>query len=512
MAVKKITKAAPKTKTASKSLAKPAKSSNVKPARKSPVASYAIREAILGAYADMSYKVCDAVAASVMEDISGFWPSSLVMSMLIGKFVSGLYVVSGPEASAKSTFLATTIGDTIRNGTVLHLHEDVERAMRSSYMGKIVENTCDIPWEVLKGKKEGEKTITHPRYRWLVESSLETVFAEMHDYLMSLPDKIYDAHQKTWHLVFDVPVKGGPFVSKEHVSLHERLAKVLTLDMKKSTKTRKYYDVGDDPSFQAFYALDSVKAMTLTALEERKKGHHQPGLLAKALSDHLPYVKGLFRSKHAVGFFINQMYTNPMAKFTDPEYETAGNAIRLHSDVRCLMKPMSIKEPFEKTKGKPRVNSENSVLGQGRDEYTFKKVTNIKNKFTVMPFLTGTIRIWSSGPCCIPGIDPVYDTFSFLQSIGLANISSSKVVSLADNKLLENYAGSIYKWDDFKYDILDEEGWTLDDKGNYNAPYKGLRSVCRDIIESGQAYLLAQGAVAGGVNHLDDDDSSSDDD
>ena len=77
---------------------------------------------------------------------------------------------------------------------------------------------------------------------------------------------------------------------------------------------------------------------------------------------------------------------------------------------------------------------------------------------------------------------------------------------------MENYAGSIYKWDDFKYDILDEEGWTLDDKGNYNAPYKGLRSVCRDIIESGQAYLLAQGAVAGGVNHLDDDDSSSDDD
>jgi intein/homing endonuclease len=412
--------------------------------------------------------------------------------------------------SHNSSMMATVLGQSFAAGTLICKHYDVERAMRSSYMGRIVADHAGVSWEELsKRVTKGDKVVEHPRYRWLLESSLEDVFAEITNYLTILPDKIYISETKTWRLVFDdyPDTKDGPNVPKEHKALHAKVAAILPLDSRMSDKRSRYYDVGDDASFQAFYAIDSVKALTLKSVEAGKKGFHQPGIMAKALSDHLPYVKGLLRRKHAVLWCINQMYVNPMEKYGDPNYETAGNALKLHSDVRVLAKPASsVPEPFTKTKGKQGVCTEPSVLGNGSDEYTFKNLKNIKNKFAETPYLGGSLRIWSSGPHFRPGIDPVYDVASFLHMIGLAQFGvkgKSAVVKLADDDALEEYAGANILWADFKSEILAEVGLGKGKPGS-------LHEICWELLESGKAHEIYQNAgdVGAGVavNHLADAD------
>lgn len=468
------------------------------------------RAAIFAAFSDTSTAVEKSLFRSQdMEDVSGFYPDSLVLAMLYAKIVSGLYVTSGPEQSAKSSAMATVIGQALAEGTMIVKHYDVERAMRSTYMGKIVSQRAGIPWDELsKRVMKGDTVVEHPRYRWLLESSLEDIFYEIRQYLGTLPDKIYISETKTWRLVFDdwpdtaEGKKAGTNILPAHKALHAKIAAILPLDTKLSDKRSKYYDVGDDAGFQAFYAIDSIKAMTLRDVEHGKKGFHQPGLMAKALADHLPYVKELLRSKHAVLWCINQMYTNPMEKYGDPQYETAGNAIKLHSDVRVIAKPASsVPDPFPKTKGKQGICTEPSVLGNGNDEYTFKNFKNIKNKFATVPFLSGSLRIWSSGPNCQPGIDPVYDVASFLHMIGLAQFGvrgKSVVVKLTDNPVLEGYAGENILWQDFKADILAEVGAL---KGHTPSE---LRAICWELLESGKAHELYQNAGESGVavNHL----------
>lgn len=486
---------------------KPAsKISKASPVKAKPAGKNA-REQLLAAYSDTSEAVEHALFRTQdAEDVSGFWPSSLVLGMCYGKICSGLYVAAGPEQASKSSALAEILGQSLKANTVHIKHYDVERAMRSSYMGGIISYYSGIPWESLRGVKTAKGVAVHPRYRWLLEAQLEKVFTEIRRYLTALPDKIYVTETKTWRLVFDVGTKEFP-VSKQHTELHARVAALYSLDNKMSDSKSKYYDVGDDPAFQVFYAIDSVKALTLRAIEDESKGFHQPGLMAKALSDHLPYVKDLLRSKHAVIFAINQMYTNPMAKFSDPVYETAGNALKLHSDSRCIMKPKAVEDMFVRSKGKSGVCEEPSVIGAGKDEYTFKSIKNIKNKFAP-PYLIGSLRVWSSGPKRIPGIDPVYDTVAFLEMIGLAKLGMGKpdglkastlCVKMADSPLLEGYSKDVIPWLTFKAEILAECGM---DTG---AEPSELRVICRDILESGKAYELAVSKDSAGVNHLADD-------
>lgn len=461
-----------------------------------------INARLFAAYSEQSRAVEKELFNSFpMEDISGFYPSSLVLSLCFGKIVSGLYVSSGPEQSAKSTSLATIMGQSFAEGTLIHKHVDVERAMRSNYMGKIVSRYAGVPWDDLKQQDNADD---NPRYRWITETSLEDVFTEIQFYLESLPDKVYIPDRKEWFLVFE---NDNP--NTRYKATFARIDKALDKDSKLSDKKFTYYSVGDNSSFQVFYAIDSIKALTLKSIEERKKGFHQPGLMAKALAEYLPYVKGLLRPKHSVLFCINQMYINPMEKFGDPLYETAGNALKLNSDARCIQKPTSVRDGFKRSKDNGKVCVEPSVIGNGEDSYTFKSILNIKGKFNDTPYIRGTMRIWSSGPGFLPGIDPVYDTAAFLEIIGLASIGTSKgmpCVKLVKHKALEGYSGDIIPWMDFKAEILAECG---QDTG---AEPSQLREICFDLIESKQADALYQerGLLASGKDHLAVDDSSDD--
>jgi hypothetical protein len=438
-----------------------------------------------------------------LEDVSGFWPGSLVLCLTYGKLVSGFYVTSGPEQSAKTTSVATVMGQSFAEGTLIHKHFDVERAMRGTYMPNVIARYAGVPWSELRGEDGGGG---HARYRWLTDTNLENVFLEIRNYLLGLPDKLYLPDRKEWFLRFSKATATFKPTPK-HAALHEKVAKELVSDGKLSNKEYGYYSIGDDASFQVFYMIDSLKAMTLSSIEEGKKGFHQPGVFAKAMSDHLPYVKALLQPKHSVLFAVNQMYTNPMEKYGDPEYETGGGAIKLYSDNRCTQKPRSVPDGFKRSKDNGKLGEEPSVLGDGVDVYSYKNIRNIKGKFLPTPYIRGTMRIWSSGPDFMPGIDPVYDTFSFLDIIGLADLGSvnkEPVVKLANHKALEGYAGEVIPWMDFKAEILAECGC---DTG---AEPSELRALCFDLVESGEAFSIYN--KRGSIKAISKSNSKSDDD
>ena len=500
--VKQLTKAKPVA-------AKKAKT----PAKKAVFDAHAIMSK---AFAETSNEVESSLfRSSVLEDVSGFYPTSLVMSMVLGKMTSGMYVISGPEQSSKSTLAASIAGSAIKNKTLLVKHYDVERAVRASYQGKIIARESGIKWSVLAPKDQEKQ---HETYRWITESSLEKAFTEIEMYLQALPDKVYLEETGSWYMVFDrkpivVPKKGPkppPFAD----NLFKAMSSQLTPD-NRSTKDEVWFDIGDSPEFQAFYLIDSLKAMTLKAITNGTRDYNTPGLFAKAMSEKLPYVKGLLRDKHAVLFCINQMYVNPMEKYGDPLQETGGNAIKLYSDVRATAKPMSIPEPFQRT---PRESFyvEPSVFEDGaNDRYTFKNFKNIKNKFSDFPGLTGRVRIWSTGPYVKPGICPVFDAAEFLSILGLATIGSTKKdaancrIIFAKNPILGKLSGTELLWLTFKEDVFIELGWLDGDE------HSGIIEMCRNMIDTGEAFErlhhLGSKSVSRSKDSSDSDDETDDD-
>jgi recA bacterial DNA recombination protein len=464
------------------------------------------RALLFQAFSDQSHAVESELFRSFdAEEVSGFYPNSLVACMLLGKITSTFYVVSGQEGSAKTTLMATILGQSFAEGTLIHKHYDIERAMRSGYSGSIVGRHAGVPWAELKGKKDKNgKLIEHPRYRWITETSLEDIMQEMCKFLWSLPDKVYNQELNEWFLVFD-----NEYKNTKYQTLHTKVRNALEKNTKLSDRRYQYYSVGDDASFQVFYAIDSLKAMTLRAHEEAdgEMDFKKPAQQAAAFSNYLPYVKSALKVKHSLLFAANHMSINPMERYGDPNKETGGNAIKYHSDVRLIVKPVRVQDYFTKSKSKTGVNAEPSVLGNGMDEYTFKSARNIKNK-NGLPYVHGNFRIWSSGPNFIPGIDPVYDTAHFLEMIGLGKIGSNKGkprVVLANHEALEGYKGESIDWLDFKAEILAECGEKT------GVQPSELRALCFDLVESGKAAILYQNQGGGATNQLDKSDEDGDD-
>lgn len=72
----------------------------------------------------------------------------------------------------------------------------------------------------------------------------------------------------------------------------------------------------------------------------------------------------LVRTQQVIGIFINQLRTNPMQMFGNPEYTPGGKALRFFAHVRCKVGLI-----------------ENGVLTSGKVKIGLKgKIRNVKNK------------------------------------------------------------------------------------------------------------------------------------
>jgi hypothetical protein len=116
----------------------------------------------------------------------------------------------------------------------------------------------------------------------------------------------------------------------------------------------------------------------------------------------------------------NHLYVvNGAVVHNSPEYEPAGEALKLYSDVRlkCTSRAISA---VDGAKGKGQIELEPSLTGDGDDEYRYVHIRAHKNKLSV-PYLECFLRLWIKDVDGVAqGFDLVYDTYEYLRSTGQA--------------------------------------------------------------------------------------------
>ena len=127
------------------------------------------------------------------------------------------------------------------------------------------------------------------------------------------------------------------------------------------------------------------------------------------------------------------------------EYEPGGNALRFSSDCRISNRPRAVPH------ASGQLEEEDSVIfNGGSDTYRYILARTIKNKFGP-PFLEAWYRIWVSDPKGEGhGLDPVWDTYSYLKATGQISGSMGKTLTIS----LPQVTIEKIKWLDFKSLIL----------------------------------------------------------
>jgi hypothetical protein len=138
-----------------------------------------------------------------------------------------------------------------------------------------------------------------------------------------------------------------------------------------------------------------------------------------------------------------------MAKFGNPESEPGGKAVQFYPDLKLKM---------HVNRAKNKIVEEAHVSGEGVDRYLPGYATVLKNKSGPC-FRNIDFRLWldeRGDPG--KGIDPVFDTFTFLSSCGLLEQPSKTTYGIK----LPGWETQSFTWKKFKELILvREEGNTL---------------------------------------------------
>lgn len=336
---------------------------------------------------------------------TGMLVSDLVMT---GGVSSGMYSVSGPEQSAKSTESMEILGSAIKDDVPFIFEFDAEGSIDPDYTPRIlgIENLNEI---LGVRNPKTNKWIIKPRIRYYTTSVLETVFETIQHHLNILPDKIYLNEKDQWYLVFRR--------KKTQISKMKELQKLGLNNHDKNlyTQTGMYWcPVPDnDPNFQAMYIIDSLPSLLPENIDEEKDKGNAMSVEAREFAKYLKRVVGKLRKKHAVLFCVNQLREKPMA-YGNPWYEPCGNAIKFYSSVRNQMWHRAVS-------GVPGSWSqkEKSIFNsKAEDCYDYKLMRNIKNKKGT-PYLEGWFRVWTrdhegKGR----GFDKVFDTYQYLSMTG----------------------------------------------------------------------------------------------
>jgi hypothetical protein len=179
-----------------------------------------------------------------------------------------------------------------------------------------------------------------------------------------------------------------------------------------------------------------------------------------------------------------------MAMYGPKEDEKGGNALKQFSDLRLRQTSRALSAaPFSP---KPDKNfdyneSEASVEFKGRDVYRYVHIKAIKNKLWT-PGRAGFIRLWvRDGAGNARGIDPLFDTISYLKRTGqLAGTRKSFKLSLDGLGKAKNPL----TWEEIKLWVLgNKESMT---KVSNKVGYKpmDLRKFCFKQLKAGTGETL----------------------
>lgn len=320
------------------------------------------------------------------------------------------YEVTGPEHGGKTTLLYSCIGSAFKSipnqlkGVFIDAEGEIDPVWFS--------NICGVSPEEVFGKKnkKGEWLIK-PSVRYYKPAFGEQALKFLHRILKQLPNKVLvnDSWYYMWQPRDSKNKKSSlPTINELKVTLKNEY------DKKLLAKYGNFYVPVENnysgPELIIF--VDSWAAMTPEAIAEDES--NAIGSQARMFSKYLNNVKSLISAKGCVLFGTNQIRSNPMQMFGDPEYSPGGNT-KKHT-VDCRLRIGSLKGPSQK----------GMLAEEGQDRYRYFKIKNKKNKIA-QPFKEAEGRWWiaTKGGTGY-GVDPVMDTIQFLKMTGQLSVKTGK--------------------------------------------------------------------------------------
>lgn len=384
------------------------------------------------------------------SDMTPMSTGMLAYDMILGGGIRpAWYTNFGGEQSAKTTGALTILASAVKNKIPFKKLWDYEGSTGNSipYVQNILHGSgVKQSVEEVFGKRDpvtGDWLIK-PLVGYSAETVGEKFFDGLHDLLKTLPDK--KKLGKKWWLIFE-PTKQNK----------AKYASVCVPSMEKKHGPGVYIPAPDG-CLQGLIITDSYPGMNPGANDDEEDGaNNSLALQARMFSKHLPRVKGRLSQKMVAVLGINQLRSNPMAKYGPPESEPCGQALKFTSDVRMRHTARALSgvptRPAPKPSADdPSVEVESSVQYEGNDTYRYIAVKTEKNKLWT-PKRQAWIRIWvedANGDA--QGLDPVYDTFWYLCVTG--QISGSKRNALSINLDKLGAGQKVISWMDLKRWVL----------------------------------------------------------
>lgn len=347
-----------------------------------------------------------------------------------GGFAPGRFsYLYGDTGSAKSTTLYHGMMSALtRNIVTLFL--DHESSLDPTYLKKIgidLDAVCGVR------NKKGTWEVT-PMLRYCVGTTAEASFKFMNLVMKSLPDKIqmYEPKTETNHYFLISP-------DYEYKPVWSSITKGL--------KEQKIIEV-EDFAPQMVFMVDSLEAM-LPDAKDADIDSDPIALQARSFSASFPLIKSLIGRKNCIFLATNHISINPLQRFGSNEVEPGGKAVQFYPDLKIKM---------HINRAKNKIVEETHVSGQGIDRYLQGKATVLKNKSGPC-FRDIEFRIWlEENGMPGRGIDPVFDTFNFLDSCGLVDRITKETYGLK----IKGFETEKFTWKKFKeLVLLREEGQTL---------------------------------------------------
>ena len=333
----------------------------------------------------------------------------LVTDLLLngGIHPGGWYTFFGPEQSAKSTNMLVTMVNLLYSDVPVVMFHDAEGSNSPDYVMNIADalnKSRGNDHQSMFGVRDPKKGtwVVAPRIRYYNEHILETVWGSVASVLRGLPDKIYDDGE--WWLLYER--------TKENISRFKGGAHDKKMSERYNKLAVRSVDGGTP---QALFLVDSYPSLVPSG-DDDEEGDKSLSLDARLHAKHVKKIKGRLKSKHSAVVGVNQLRDNPGAAMRggSTEYEPGGNALKFYSDVRVSHRPRGVPHASKYS----RYEEEDSVLGEGMDQYRYILMYTVKNKFGA-----GNIeayqRIWTSDPMGrAMGVCPVWDTYEYLKRTG----------------------------------------------------------------------------------------------
>lgn len=317
-----------------------------------------------------------------------------------GGAYNGFMSVSGPETSAKSTFLEFVTASGIRNNLLFNAAIDAEGTKNDEYATAI--------FAMLGLSFPQLDNLPHKPYRYYKENVIETAFDYMHGLLRTMPQKIWLPNENSWAYVFD----------KRDANEAKKMEIYGVKAEKSLSRHDKYICLTDYSGLEAAFYVDSFAAMVTESDDDGDQKSRRRAAEASAFSENLRRVSARISNRGCLLLGANQLRQKPnVMGRADPFYEPGGDALKFYSAQRARFAITSSNIPGNDAEYNKnfRMMAEPSVVSPGHfDLYDYRRIRNTKNKMG-NPKKETWARVWVADHTGqAHGFDPAFDLFNYL--------------------------------------------------------------------------------------------------